>query len=52
MSMTPSGWYSDTFSLSTDGSRLCTCGGDSVVRMLDLASQCEILFKKSPEVFQ
>lgn len=38
--------------LSIDGKRLCTCGGDSIIRVIDPASKIEIISKKAPEVLQ
>jgi factor associated with neutral sphingomyelinase activation len=35
---------------SPDGTRLCTCGGDSIVRILDPVAKLEIISKKAPEV--
>jgi factor associated with neutral sphingomyelinase activation len=32
-----------------DGSRLCTCGGDSIVRVLDPTSKIEVISKRAPE---
>ena len=38
--------------LFTDGSRLCTCGGDGIVRVLDPTSKLEIISKRAPETLQ
>ena len=37
--------------LSPGGERLCTCGGDRVVRVLDLASHSELISRKTPDTF-
>lgn len=38
--------------LVADGTRLCTCGGDGIVRILHPAAKMEIISKKSSEVLQ
>lgn len=40
------------FSMGTDGNRLCTCGGDGIVRVLDPSSKLEVISKRAPEVLQ
>lgn len=37
--------------LSPGGERLCTCGGDRVVRVLDLPSHSELISRKTPDTF-
>lgn len=41
-----------SWSPSTDGTQLCTCGGDGIVRILDPSSRLEVISKQAPEVFQ
>ena len=43
---------SQTISVCTDGNRLCTCGGDGIVRVLDPSSKLEVISKRAPEVLQ
>ena len=37
---------------SLDGARLCTCGGDGIIRLLDLHTRCELVLRKTPENFR
>lgn len=37
--------------LLLDGSQVCSCGADKIVRLLDLPSKSEIVSKPSPDVF-
>ena len=37
---------------STDGSKLCTCGGDGIVRVVDPSDRLELVSKRAPDVFQ
>ena len=34
----------------SDGSRLCICGGDRIVRVLDPSAKLEIISKTAPEI--
>ena len=37
---------------TADGTRLCTCGADGIIRLLDLASKSEIVSRESSDVFK
>ena len=37
---------------TSDGSRLCTCGGDRILRVIDPTAKMEIISKTAPEVLQ
>ena len=40
------------YSSISDGTRLCTCGGDGIVRVIDPTAKTEIISKRAPEVLQ
>lgn len=46
--------FNDMYNLysSLDGSRLCTCGGDGIIRLLDLHTKCEIMLRKTQDNFR
>ena len=37
---------------TSDGSRLCTCGGDGIVRVVDPTAKVEVISKRAPEILQ
>ena len=40
------------FAPTSGGGRLCTCGGDGIVRVVDPTAKVEVISKRAPEILQ